>query len=106
MECHYELKEGCLTIRMPKELDHHSAQQLREEADLLMDSYCIRALVFDFQGTEFMDSSGIGVIIGRCKNMNYTGGNVTAKHLNERVRKIFMISGLQNLMDMEEEKYV
>ena len=35
MECHYELQEGCLTIWMPKELDHHSAEQLRKEADLL-----------------------------------------------------------------------
>ena len=36
MECHYELKAGCLTISMPKELDHHSAEQLRMEADLLI----------------------------------------------------------------------
>ena len=66
MECHYELKAGCLTISMPKELDHHSAEQLRMEADLLIDSYRVRSLVFDFAGTEFMDSSGIGVLIGRC----------------------------------------
>ena len=65
MECHYELNEGCLTISMPKELDHHSAEQLRMEADLLIDSYRVRSLVFDFSGTEFMDSSGIGVLIGR-----------------------------------------
>lgn len=106
MECQYELKDGTLTIWMPKELDHHSARLLRKEADLLMDRYCIRALVFDFQGTEFMDSSGIGVLIGRCKNMNYSGGDVKARHLNEHVRKIFMISGLQKLMDLEEEKDV
>ena len=74
MECHYELNEGCLTISMPKELDHHSAEQLRMEADLLIDSYRVRSLVFDFSGTEFMDSSGIGVLIGRCRNMNYCGG--------------------------------
>ena len=47
MECHYELKAGCLTISMPKELDHHSAEQLRMEADLLIDSYRVRSLVFD-----------------------------------------------------------
>lgn len=50
MECHYELKAGCLTISMPKELDHHSAEQLRMEADLLIDSYRVRSLVFDFCG--------------------------------------------------------
>lgn len=101
MECHYELKAGCLTISMPKELDHHSAEQLRMEADLLIDSYRVRSLVFDFAGTEFMDSSGIGVLIGRCRNMNYCGGSVTARHMNERIQKIFRISGLHRLMETE-----
>lgn len=102
MECHYELNEGRLTISMPKELDHHSAEQLRQEADLLIDSYRVRSLVFDFSGTEFMDSSGIGVLIGRCRNMNYCGGKVQARHMNERIRKIFHISGLHNLMETED----
>ncbi len=101
MECHYELKAGCLTISMPKELDHHSAEQLRMEADLLIDSYQVRSLVFDFAGTEFMDSSGIGVLIGRCRNMNYCGGSVKAQHMNERIQKIFRISGLHSLMEAE-----
>ncbi|MCI9124989.1 MAG: anti-sigma factor antagonist [Eubacterium sp.] len=101
MECHYELKEGCLTISMPKELDHHIAEQLRMEADLLIDSYRVRNLIFDFTGTEFMDSSGIGVLIGRCRNMNYCGGSVKAQHMNERIQKIFRISGLHKLIETE-----
>ena len=102
MECHYELTKGCLTISMPKELDHHSAEQLRQEADLLIDSYRVRNLIFDFSGTEFMDSSGIGVLIGGCRNMNYCGGSVKAKHMNARIQKIFRISGLHKLMETEE----
>jgi len=102
MECHYELKQGCLTISVPKELDHHSAEQLRQEADLLIDSYRVRRLVFDFSGTEFMDSSGIGVLIGRCRNMNYCGGSVRARNVNDRIQKIFHISGLHYLMETEE----
>ena len=102
MECHYELTKGCLTISMPKELDHHRAEQLRQEADLLIDSYRVRNLIFDFSGTEFMDSSGIGVLIGRCRNMNYCGGSVKAKHMNARIQKIFRISGLHKLMETEE----
>ena len=105
MECHYELKEGCLTISMPKELDHHSAEQLRMEADLLIDSYRVRSLVLDFSGNEFMDSSGIGVLIGRCRNMSYCGGSVRAQHMNDRIQKIFRISGLHKLMETEAVKY-
>lgn len=98
MENHYELNGGCLTVSVPKELDHHQANQLKMETDLLIDAYHVRKLVFDFGETEFMDSSGIGVIIGRCRNMGYSGGEVAAKNLNERLKKIFVVSGLQKLV--------
>ena len=95
MEEKYQLKEGCLTIQMPKELDHHEAGRLKMEA------YHVRRLVFDFRETEFMDSSGIGVIIGRCKSMGFSGGEVAATNMNERVKKIFMVSGLQKLIRVD-----
>jgi stage II sporulation protein AA (anti-sigma F factor antagonist) len=98
MEEKYQLKEGCLTIQMPKELDHHEAGRLKMEADFLIGAYHVRRLVFDFRETEFMDSSGIGVIIGRCKNMNYGGGSVEAEHLNARIEKIFLVSGLNKII--------
>ena len=83
---------------MPKELDHHEAGRLKLEADYLIGAYHVRRLVFDFRETEFMDSSGIGVIIGRCKSMGFSGGEVMAMNMNERVKKIFMVSGLQKLI--------
>mgnify|MGYP000257386564 len=49
-----------------------------------------------------MDSSGIGVIIGRCKNLGYSGGDVSACHLNERVDKIFTVSGLKKIIQVKE----
>ena len=98
MENQYELKDGFLRVRMPKELDHHSAIGLRAETDMLIRTYHVRHLIFDFSGTEFMDSSGIGVIIGRCKNMNYSGGSVEAEHLNARIEKIFLVSGLNKII--------
>lgn len=104
MECNYELDNGCLTISVPKELDHHCATLLRTEADLLIDSYRVNKLVFDFSGTEFMDSSGIGVLIGRCKNMEYSGGEVWAEHLNERIQKIFVVSGLHKIIRIRTEQ--
>ena len=94
MEGKYRVKDGCLTVAMPKELDHHSALGLKAETG----AYHVRRLVFDFSETEFMDSSGIGVIIGRCKNMNYGGGSVEAEHLNARIEKIFLVSGLNKII--------
>lgn len=104
MDCKYQLKDGCMRISMPKEVDHHCAEQLRKEADLLIGAYHIRKLVFDFSETEFMDSSGIGVLIGRCKNMGYSGGEVSAEHLNERIKKIFIVSGLHKMIQVTSEQ--
>lgn len=104
MECNYQLKEGYMRISMPREVDHHCAGQLRQEADLLIGAYHVRKLVFDFSNTEFMDSSGIGVIIGRCKHMGYAGGTVTAENLNDRIRKIFLVSGLCKLVSVEPQE--
>ena len=109
MEEKYQLKEGCLTIQMPKELDHHEAGRLKMEADFLIGAYHVRRLVFDFRETEFMDSSGIGVLIGRSRNLSFSGGQVVATNLSPRVEQIFRISGLQRLItvvpsDQENQK--
>lgn len=97
----YEQTVGKLTVYTPKELDHHEAGKFRAEVDMLMDTYRVRSLVFDFSNTEFMDSSGIGVVIGRCRNMGFSGGEVYAKNLNERVEKIFTVSGLKKIIKIE-----
>lgn len=102
MEKYCELQEGSLIVYVPKELDHHEANRLKMETDLMIDAYHVRKLVFDFSRTEFMDSSGIGVIIGRSRNMGYYGGEVVARNLNGRMKKIFQVSGLHTLIPMDE----
>ena len=71
------------------------------EADMMIDAYHVKTLIFDFGETEFMDSSGIGVLIGRSKKMSYYGGEVYAQHLNGRVQKIFRVSGLHALIQTD-----
>lgn len=98
MEKYCELRENCMVVHVPRELDHHQAGKLKMEADLLIDTCQVRRLIFDFSGTEFMDSSGIGVIIGRCRSMGYHGGEVFAENMNERLKKIFQVSGLHKIV--------
>lgn len=101
MEHKYKQEHGCLILKMPAELDHHAAEHLKEEADELILRYPVRSLVFDFSDTGFMDSSGIGVIIGRCKNVRYSGGYVKAVHLNQRIQRVFQLSGLRKIIEVE-----
>ena len=101
MEEKYQLKEGCLTIQMPKELDHHEAGRLKMEADFLIGAYHVRRLVFDFRETEFMDSSGIGLILGRYKKAQIWHGEVVLQNLSEPLEKVVRLSGVGGLCRIE-----
>lgn len=104
MNCHYELKGFGLIIHVPTELDHHVAKSIQEDVDAMIETYGVRTVIFDFAQTEFMDSSGIGVILGRSRNLNFSGGKVKAKNLNSpRIQKIFQMSGLDQVISVENE---
>lgn len=99
----YEVKRTRLIYQMPKELDHHVAQQLCKELDMLVESFGIKELELNFKNTEFMDSSGIGVIIGRSKTMQFRGGKLSASHIGRRVEMIFQSAGLAKIVEVKEE---
>lgn len=96
-----EQKGTLLIIRVPEELDHHTADEIREQADSLLKRENIQRLVFDFAGTVFCDSSGIGMIMGRYKIMRALGGQVEAVHVNEAVHRILQISGVTKLISIK-----
>lgn len=104
MKKDYEIKGSILRIRMPQELDHHAAEEIRVTADRIVERQNIRKIVFDFCDTEFMDSSGIGVIMGRYRNIRLVGGSVSAVNLGERIARILKISGLERFIKVEQEK--
>jgi len=97
------IRDNYLWIRMPRELDHHAAASIRKVADEKMMQDRVEHVVFDFSQTEFMDSSGIGVIVGRYKKMNCLGGKVIAVHTNRRIRQILDLAGLNRLVEIAEE---
>ena len=100
----YEADGQALIIHLPKELDHHNCRNLKYETDLLMEENYINKIVFDFSNTEFMDSSGIGVIMGRYKKVCMFGGEVWAAHTSERIKKILKMSGAAKIMQIYEEE--
>lgn len=103
-EKNYEIRGKRLIFYMPKEVDHHVAKDLCKELDMLVEAFSIQELELDFVKTEFMDSSGIGVIIGRSKTMQYRGGKVIASHLSRRVEMVFQSVGLQKIIEVKEEQ--
>ena len=95
----YEKKKNALIVRLSGELDHSAATRIRGELDGLIDETGARRLVFDLNGLEFMDSSGIGLIIGRYKRMARRGGSVAVLGPGARVDQIFKMAGLYQLVE-------
>ncbi len=94
----YKVGNGELLIMLPKEFDHHSARQITEQSDWYIVSANVSKIVFDFQNTDFMDSSGVGTVIGRYKLMKGRG-KVQALNVNPSIDRILTISGLYKIME-------
>lgn len=92
-----------LTVAVPGEVDHCFADSIREELDRKLQTEDISVLEFDFHATKFMDSSGIGLLMGRYKLMHALGGCVRAVHAGERIYKILMLSGIHKIIPIEKE---
>ena len=103
MQDYLEMRGSDMIIFVPEELDHHNAEKIRRASDAMMQSRRVKNVVFDFRDTIFMDSAGIGMIMGRYKLMQALGGSVTAIHVSQRVRKILVLSGIYKIVGIYDE---
>lgn len=87
-----------LLVGLDGELDHYCAQSIRRELDSLLSDPSLRQLILDMSGLTFMDSSGIGVILGRYRILRERGGNVSVIHMNEHISRIFRMSGMNKVI--------
>ncbi|MFI3209269.1 MAG: anti-sigma factor antagonist [Eubacteriales bacterium] len=99
----YQIQENCLTIYLPKEVDHFHVADIRIQADRLVETNHIKHIIFDFKHTKFMDSSGIGTIMGRYKLIYLLGGEVWGVHANEHIKKLLLMSGMDRIIQIYEE---
>ena len=99
IKCYVEDKTLLVEI-LSAELDHHVARDVREEVDAILMKKQIDYIIFDFQYVNFMDSSGIGVIIGRYKKIVNYGGRVSVINMNSRVKKLFNLSGMSKIISV------
>ena len=99
MEIKTEVIGTTLVVKIDGEIDHHTAPKLREEVDRKINLYKICNLVLDFNDVTFMDSSGIGVIAGRYKEIRAQGGKVMLIRAKPQVDRILEISGLKTILE-------
>lgn len=130
MEIIYEMTGNTLTAQLMGELDHHTAAKVRSEIDDTMDSYGAKNLIFDFSKVTFMDSAGIGVVLGRYKRLQAVepsasraagttatatavgttattataGGSVVITGCSQKIYSILHMAGIFSLMKYTETK--
>ena len=102
MEEQARIIDHYLCIQMPKEVDHHHAGRIKDTADELLLDEEVHNIVFDFEKTIFMDSSGVGIILGRMKKIRGLGGKVYIVHANERLKKMLKLSGVYPYVEWKE----
>lgn len=98
MESKFYDKDKLLVLKIKEEIDDCSVQKIRRRADYEIERYMPRKVIFDFDSVTFMDSAGIGLIIGRYKFVNMLGGKLEVANLTESVKKIFEMSGILRLI--------
>jgi stage II sporulation protein AA (anti-sigma F factor antagonist) len=92
-------ENGAMTVWLIGEIDHHSARRIREKADTELYKKRPKTLVLDFSGVTFMDSSGVGLVIGRYKTARALGCGTAVRAVRPRERRILELSGLQHLIE-------
>lgn len=103
MQIKFTSKGNTLIASIAGELDHHYAEYARHKMDGEIVKSTTKNLIFDFSRLSFMDSSGIGVIIGRYKSIQQLSGKVAIVCDNPQIRRILEMSGIQKIIPVYEK---
>ncbi|MCI8760240.1 MAG: anti-sigma factor antagonist [Clostridia bacterium] len=103
METKFYEEDKLLIFKITEEIDDCSVQKIRRRADYEIERYMPKRVVFDFDSVTFMDSAGIGMIIGRYKFANMIGAKLEVSNLTQSVKRIFDMSGILKLIPVAQD---
>lgn len=101
MQVKYIKEDKQLIFKIDEEIDHHNSEKIRKRADYEIQVHIPKKLVFDFRNVTFMDSSGIGMLIGRYKLVSMFGGKTSIVNVNTPIKKVLEMSGVLKLIPIE-----
>lgn len=97
MPVRIENQDGIITAFIMGDIDHHSAKEIRETIDFALESSLPETLILDFKDVTFMDSSGIGLVMGRYKLMQSMNGQLRIQNVSSHMKKVMRLAGLDKL---------
>lgn len=106
MESKFYEEDKLLIFKITDEIDDCSVQKIRRKADYEMERYMPKKVIFDFSCVTFMDSAGIGMVIGRYKFANMIGAKLEVSNLTQSVKRIFEMSGILRLIPVTQDLQV
>ena len=98
MQIKFTNKGNILVASIIGELDHHTAEYIRDRIDGELLKSINKNIIFDFSKVSFMDSSGLGVILGRYKKLKDKGGKLYIRNANTQIEKVFTVSGIYQII--------
>ncbi|KHF40253.1 anti-sigma F factor antagonist [Halalkalibacter okhensis] len=99
-----EQKGSVLLVRLQGELDHHTAEELRGQVEQVLADGKVKHIVLNLELLSFMDSSGLGVILGRYKQVKANGGEMVVCAISPSVKRLFEMSGLFKIIRLEDSE--
>lgn len=103
MELKFNKRNKTLVVKIEGEIDHHTCEMLRTETERALERMGGNNILFRMEGVTFMDSSGIGAMIGRYKVVQRLGGRIAVSGANERMLQIFKMSAISTLIPCFDE---
>ena len=97
MESKFYEEDKLLVFKITDEIDDCNVQKIRRKADYEIERYMPRKIIFDFSNVQFMDSAGIGMVLGRYKMMKMLGGKLEMVNVSPMLRKVFEMSGITKI---------
>lgn len=104
MEIIFDVIGDMLIAELLGEIDHHAADRARERIDKATDNYEAKNLIFDFSKVSFMDSSGIGMILGRYRRMGEQKGKIAITGCSQTIKNILNMAGVFSIIDYFDTK--
>jgi stage II sporulation protein AA (anti-sigma F factor antagonist) len=101
LECRIEVADAVVTAYLDGEIDHHSIGDVRKDIDMSIDENSPELLILDFRDVSFMDSSGIGLVMGRYKRMQSEGGELHISNMSPHIKKVMKLAGMDRLAKMD-----
>ena len=102
MNIEYKANSKELFLKITEEIDHHAVEKIRRKADDEITRYMPRKVIFDFNNVTFMDSAGIGMVLGRYKMIKMLGGTLEMVNVSTKLKKIFELSGVTKIVPIVE----